>query len=73
VPEAYVLWILGSLFTLLIMVGAGAISFILKEVTEALKEVRLDLRLLGKEVESRIDGLDNRVTSLESEHRLYHK
>jgi len=67
--EAMLIFVLGVIVT----TGGGIITFVLKDIVEALKEIRHDLQLLGKEVEHRIDGLDNRVTSLESEHKLYHR
>ena len=67
--EALLIFVLGLIFT----TGGGIITYVLNDIVGALKEIRHDLQLLGKEVEHRIDGLDSRITSIESEHRIYHR
>ena len=67
--EAMLIFVLGIIFT----TGGGIITYVLKDIVEALKEIRHDLRLLGKEMETRVDGIDSRLTSIESQHSVYHK
>jgi hypothetical protein len=72
-PETLVLWLLGCLFTLLLMIGGGSLAFILSQITEALKEIRSDLQLLGKEAEARIEKLSERVQAVEIKQELCQK
>jgi len=67
--ETVILFMFGTLITC----GGGMIAYVLREITEALKEIRSDLQILGRDAEGRLDSLSTRLTSLETQHNVYHK
>jgi len=67
--ETVLLFMFGTLITC----GGGVIAYVLREITEALKEIRADLQILGKDAEGRFDSLSTRLTTLETQHNVYHK
>jgi len=67
--ETVLLFMFGTLITC----GGGVIAYVLREITEALKEIRADLQLLGRDAEGRFNDLSIRLNTLETQHKVYHK
>ena len=65
-----ILWIAGVLVTALFTISGGAIAFILKTITDTLKDLAGEIKLTSSEIQGRVAILEVTLATLKAQHEL---